>query len=119
MNDHGLTLCRVATGWTTAKPQDCLGVPADCAPGRTPVRARRACDWTSSAGEQLRRRKGHAVKITTIGKGNIGGGLARLWERAGHDVTTLGSEGGDASEADVVLVAVPSGAIADALARVT
>jgi predicted dinucleotide-binding enzyme len=58
------------------------------------------------------------VKITTVGRGNIGGGLARLWERAGHEVTTLGSDGGDASEADVVLVAVPSGSIADALGKV-
>jgi predicted dinucleotide-binding enzyme len=59
------------------------------------------------------------MKITTIGKGNIGGGLARLWEQAGHDVTTLGREGGDASDADVVLVAVPGGAASDALAKVT
>ena len=59
------------------------------------------------------------MKITTIGRGNIGGGLARLWERAGHQVTTLGSEGGDASDADVVLVAVPSGSISDALGKVT
>jgi predicted dinucleotide-binding enzyme len=59
------------------------------------------------------------VKITTIGKGNIGGGLARRWERAGHDVTTLGSEGGDASDADVVVIAVPSGALSDALGNVS
>jgi predicted dinucleotide-binding enzyme len=59
------------------------------------------------------------MNITTIGKGNIGGGLARLWERAGHDVTTLGHEGGDASGADVVLVAVPGGAASDALAKVS
>ncbi len=59
------------------------------------------------------------MKITTIGKGNIGGGLARLLERAGHDVTTLGHEGGDASDADVVIVAVPGGAITEALARVS
>src|SRR5215212_4736730 len=72
------------------------------------------------AGRAVRfRRGGHVVKITTIGKGNIGGGLARLWEQAGHEVTTLGSEGGDASGADVVLVAVPSGAIADALSKVS
>jgi predicted dinucleotide-binding enzyme len=58
------------------------------------------------------------MNITTIGQGNIGGGLARRWEKAGHDVTTLGSGGGDASNADVVLVAVPSGAIADALGKV-
>ena len=59
------------------------------------------------------------MKITTIGKGNIGGGLARLWERAGHEVTTLGHEGGDASDADVVLVAVPGGSVSDALSKVT
>jgi len=58
------------------------------------------------------------MNITTIGKGNIGGGLAKLWEHAGHTVTTLGSDGGDASDADVVLVAVPSGAISDALGKV-
>ena len=59
------------------------------------------------------------MNITTIGKGNIGGGLAKLWEHAGHTVTTLGSDGGDASDAGVVLVAVPSGAISDALGKVT
>jgi predicted dinucleotide-binding enzyme len=59
------------------------------------------------------------MKITTIGRGNIGGGLARLWQQAGHDVTPLGRDGGDASDADVVLVAVPSGSISDALAKVT
>ena len=58
------------------------------------------------------------MKITTIGRGNIGGGLARLWEQAGHNVTTLGSDGGDASDAEVVLVAVPSGSISDALGKV-
>ncbi|MCA1706233.1 MAG: dinucleotide-binding protein [Actinobacteria bacterium] len=58
------------------------------------------------------------MNITVIGKGNVGGGLARLWERAGHDVTTLGRDGGDASKADVLVVAVPAGAIADALSRV-
>ncbi len=59
------------------------------------------------------------MKITTIGKGNIGGGLAELWKQAGHEVTTLGHEGGDASDADVVLVAVPSGSISEALGKVT
>jgi predicted dinucleotide-binding enzyme len=59
------------------------------------------------------------MKITTIGRGTIGGGLARLWERAGHKVTSLGRDGGDASDADVVLVAVPSGAISEALGKVT
>ena len=58
------------------------------------------------------------MNITTIGKGNIGGGLARLWEQAGHTVTTLGRDGGDASSADAVLVAVPSDSISDALGKV-
>jgi predicted dinucleotide-binding enzyme len=59
------------------------------------------------------------MNITVIGRGNIGGGLARRWERAGHTVTEIGRDGGDASGADVVLVAVPSGEIADALRRVS
>jgi predicted dinucleotide-binding enzyme len=59
------------------------------------------------------------MNITTIGRGNIGGGLARLWEQAGHDVTTLGHDGGDVSDADAVLVAVPSDSIAEALGKVT
>jgi predicted dinucleotide-binding enzyme len=58
------------------------------------------------------------MNIVTIGRGNIGGGLAQRWERAGHNVTTLGRDGGDASTADVVLVAVPSSAISEALAKV-
>jgi 8-hydroxy-5-deazaflavin:NADPH oxidoreductase len=59
------------------------------------------------------------VKIIVVGRGNVGGGLARLWLGAGHDVVTLGREGGDASEAEVVVVAVPGGTIADALSKVT
>jgi 8-hydroxy-5-deazaflavin:NADPH oxidoreductase len=59
------------------------------------------------------------VKITTIGRGNIGGGLAKFWRAAGHDVQEVGKEGGDASGADVILVAVPSGSIADALGKVS
>ena len=58
------------------------------------------------------------MNITTIGKGNVGGGLAARWRNAGHDVQELGSEGGDASAADVVLVAVPSNAIGDALTSI-
>src|SRR5205823_6665129 len=58
------------------------------------------------------------MRITVIGKGNVGGGLARRWAGAGHDVTAVGREGGDATGADAVLVAVPSAAIADALAKV-
>ena len=59
------------------------------------------------------------MQITTIGRGNIGGGLARLWEQAGHTVTTVGRDGGDAGAADVVLVAVPSRSISEALSQVT
>jgi 8-hydroxy-5-deazaflavin:NADPH oxidoreductase len=59
------------------------------------------------------------MNITVIGRGNVGGGLARRWEKAGHAVTALGRDGGDASTADAVLVAVPGGEIADALAKVT
>jgi predicted dinucleotide-binding enzyme len=59
------------------------------------------------------------VNITTIGRGNIGGGLAKLWELAGHTVTSLGRDGGDASDADVVLVAVPSGSVSEALGKVS
>jgi predicted dinucleotide-binding enzyme len=57
------------------------------------------------------------MKIVTLGRGNIGGGLARLWRDAGHDVTELGREGGDASGAEVVLLAVPWAQIADALGK--
>jgi hypothetical protein len=46
------------------------------------------------------------MKITVLGRGNVGGGLARLWQQAGHEVTALGSEGGDASGADVIVAAV-------------
>jgi 8-hydroxy-5-deazaflavin:NADPH oxidoreductase len=59
------------------------------------------------------------MKITVIGRGNVGGGLAKLWRAAGHDVAELGKDGGDASDADAILVAVPSGAIADALGKVS
>jgi len=59
------------------------------------------------------------MKITVIGRGNVGGGLARRWEQAGHTVTKLGRDGGDASDAEVVLLAVASDAIADALGGVS
>jgi predicted dinucleotide-binding enzyme len=63
--------------------------------------------------------EGVAMKIVVLGRGNVGGGLARLWEAAGHDCTALGRDGGDASGADVVLVAVPGGSIPDAFSRVS
>jgi predicted dinucleotide-binding enzyme len=55
------------------------------------------------------------MKIAVVGKGNVGGGLADLWEQAGHDLTRIGSEGGDVSDADALLLAVPGRAIAEAL----
>ena len=58
------------------------------------------------------------MKIAVVGRGNVGGGLADLWERAGHEVTRIGREGGDVSDAEAVVVAVPGGAIAEALDNV-
>jgi 8-hydroxy-5-deazaflavin:NADPH oxidoreductase len=58
------------------------------------------------------------MKVAVVGRGNVGGGLADLWERAGHAVTRIGKDGGDVSESEAVLIAVPGGAIADALDKV-
>jgi predicted dinucleotide-binding enzyme len=58
------------------------------------------------------------MRVAVIGRGNVGGGLADLWEGAGHDVTRIGREGGDVSDAEAVLVAVPGATIAEALDRV-
>src|SRR5215204_1222178 len=54
------------------------------------------------------------MKIATIGRGNVGSGLAQRWRNAGHEVTEIGSDGGDVSGVDAVLVAIPSNAIEDA-----
>ena len=59
------------------------------------------------------------MKITVVGKGNVGGGLAQLWEQAGHEVSRLGSDGGDASDAEVVVLAIPGAAVADAFGSVS
>jgi 8-hydroxy-5-deazaflavin:NADPH oxidoreductase len=59
------------------------------------------------------------MRIAVIGRGNVGGGLAKLWREAGHEVQEIGRDGGDASDADVLLVAVPGPQIADALAKVS
>src|SRR3954468_7111477 len=59
------------------------------------------------------------MRIAVCGRGNVGGGLADLWERAGHQVTRLGRGGGDVSAADAVLLAVPGGAVGEALDRLT
>jgi 8-hydroxy-5-deazaflavin:NADPH oxidoreductase len=55
------------------------------------------------------------MKVAVVGRGNVGGGIADLWEAAGHEVTRIGKDGGDVSEAEAVLVAVPGGVIAEAL----
>jgi 8-hydroxy-5-deazaflavin:NADPH oxidoreductase len=55
------------------------------------------------------------MKIATVGRGNIGGGLGELWAKAGHEVTVIGREGGDVSSADAVLIAVPGAAVDEAL----
>jgi hypothetical protein len=52
--------------------------------------------------------------IAVVGRGNVGGGLATAWERAGHRVLRLGRDGGDVAAADVLLLAVPGGSIAEA-----
>jgi 8-hydroxy-5-deazaflavin:NADPH oxidoreductase len=59
------------------------------------------------------------MNIAVIGRGNVGGGLARLWRARGHDVQEIGKDGGDASNAEAVLLAVPWSAIPDALGSVT
>ncbi|HEX6457405.1 MAG TPA: hypothetical protein VF032_00695 [Thermoleophilaceae bacterium] len=59
------------------------------------------------------------MKLAVVGRGNVGGGLADLWEKAGHDVTRIGSDGGDVSGAEAVLFATPGGALADAMSSVT
>lgn len=55
------------------------------------------------------------MKISTVGRGRIGGGLGELWAKAGHEVTAIGRDGGDVSSADAVLIAVPGAAVGEAL----
>jgi predicted dinucleotide-binding enzyme len=59
------------------------------------------------------------MKIAVVGKGRIGGGLGDLWERAGHEVTRIGRGGGDVSDADAVLIAVPGEAVDEALVGIS
>jgi predicted dinucleotide-binding enzyme len=51
------------------------------------------------------------MKIAVVGKGNVGGGLADRWEKAGHEVRRIGSEGGDVSDVEAVLMAIPGAAV--------
>src|SRR3954468_6800149 len=59
------------------------------------------------------------MKVAVVGKGNVGGGLADRWESAGHEVTRIGKDGGDVSDADAVLIAVPGGSLADVFETVS
>jgi 8-hydroxy-5-deazaflavin:NADPH oxidoreductase len=59
------------------------------------------------------------MKITVFGRGHVGGGLADLWEHAGHEVTRFGRDGGDVSDAEVVLIAIPGGEVAPGLGRLS
>jgi 8-hydroxy-5-deazaflavin:NADPH oxidoreductase len=58
------------------------------------------------------------MKIAVVGKGNVGGGLANLWEKGGHELTRIGRDGGDVSDAQAVLLAMPGHALAGALESV-
>jgi 8-hydroxy-5-deazaflavin:NADPH oxidoreductase len=58
------------------------------------------------------------MKIAVVGRGNVGGGLADLWEKAGHEVIRIGRDGGDVTDASAVLVAVPGATIAEAFETV-
>lgn len=59
------------------------------------------------------------MKITIIGRGNVGGALQRVLSAHGHEVDALGSGGGDATDADAVILAVPGGAVEEALGKVS
>jgi predicted dinucleotide-binding enzyme len=75
---------------------------------------------------------GNMTRIAIVGTGNIGGALARLWTKAGHQVSVATREGSTpkeilpgvssgpaevvASKADIILLAVPWAAAKDALA---
>src|SRR3954468_19195402 len=59
------------------------------------------------------------MKVAVVGKGNVGGGLADRWESAGHEVTRIGKDGGDVSDAEAVLIAVPGGSLADVFETVS
>ena len=54
------------------------------------------------------------MKVAVICNGNVGGALADLWERAGHEVTRIRREGGDVSDAEAMVVAVQGGTIREA-----
>ncbi|HVA51952.1 MAG TPA: NAD(P)-binding domain-containing protein [Acidimicrobiales bacterium] len=59
------------------------------------------------------------MKIAVFGRGHLGGGLADLWEHAGHEVMRFGRDGGNVSDAEVVVIAVPGEVIHQALKKLS
>lgn len=61
-------------------------------------------------------------KIGTVGDGNVGSALARGLQRAGRDVRAVGNDKGAvreaASQADIIMLAVPFGALEDVAATI-
>src|SRR5262249_55923950 len=57
------------------------------------------------------------MKIAVYGNGNVGAGLARLWELKGHHIRRLGRNGGDVSQVEVILLAVPGDKVEEALLK--
>lgn len=49
-----------------------------------------------------------SLHIAIIGGGNVGGGLAVRWERAGHHVTIVGRDDTVPAGTDAVLLAIPA-----------
>jgi predicted dinucleotide-binding enzyme len=60
------------------------------------------------------------MRIGVIGGGNVGGGLARLWEQAGHDVRVSARDTVTETAAfgDVVVLAVSDAVIEDVLGQI-
>ena len=60
-------------------------------------------------------------RIGIVGEGNVGSALRRGLERAGYEVRSVGKDPGQVKEtgnwADVVILAVPYGAVDDAVAE--
>lgn len=96
--------------------QLCVGA---CPLAESPIGSPRPLDRMRPTAQDPRRNPagGTRMEIVVFGRGSVGGGLADLWESSGHRVTRLGRDGGDASSADAVLVAVPGGTLVDSFDR--
>lgn len=88
---------------------------------RRPARHRAAAILRPQGGRARHRSDGKvsAMKIGVIGGGNVGGGLAEIWRRSGHEVSVSTREtvSETASFGEVVVLAVPAGAAADVFAQ--